>query len=224
MPLTYFAWGCFQLFRESFTSGLRYPLSCRVDSSLILANEPRWCEPRCAALVVVRQGLRTGRHRLSHRRERRRSGRPTTQAPAAEEVGTSSVCRAIGATRRQVRVEFLAGWRHRVIIFCSLALLALLVAASLIPAKWQYLRTGLGWQSDHFIGFFVATSVVCSAWPRPLLVGPILMATAALLEGLQALTPDRVPNFEAALYGAGGTLVAALLATLFIRVRKRGAG
>ena len=112
---------------------------------------------------------------------------------------------------------------HRVIIFCSFALLAVLVAASLIPAKWQLLRTGLGWQCDHLFGFFVATSVVCLAWPRPLLVGPILMVVAALLEGLQALTPDRVPNVEAALYGAGGTLVAVLLAALFIRVRKQSA-
>jgi hypothetical protein len=113
---------------------------------------------------------------------------------------------------------------RRAVIFCSLALLALIVAASLIPARWQLLRTGLGWQSDHFLGFFVATSVVCFAWPRPLLVGPILMAAAALLEGLQALTPDRIPNFEAALFGIGGTLVAALLAALFIRLRKRSAG
>ena len=50
------------------------------------------------------------------------------------------------------------------------------------------------------------------------------MATAALLEGLQALTPDRVPNFEAALFGAGGTLVAALLAALVIHLWKRRAG
>ena len=121
-------------------------------------------------------------------------------------------------------VDPLAGRTHRVVIFCSLALLALLVIASLIPAKWQYLRTGLGWQTDHFVGFFVATSVVCLAWPRPLLVGPILMATAALLEGLQALTPDRVPNFEASLYGAGGTLVAALLAAPVIHLWKRRAG
>ena len=46
--------------------------------------------------------------------------------------------------------------------------MALLVVASLIPAKWQLLRTGLDWRSDHFFGFFVATSVVCFAWPRPL--------------------------------------------------------
>ena len=50
------------------------------------------------------------------------------------------------------------------------------------------------------------------------------MAAAALLEGLQALTPDRVPNLEAALYGAGGRLLAALLAALLIRVSTRRAG
>jgi hypothetical protein len=61
----------------------------------------------------------------------------------------------------------------RALIFCGLSLVALLVVASLIPAKWQLLRTGLGWRSDHFFGFFVATSVVCFAWPRPLLVGPM---------------------------------------------------
>ena len=116
----------------------------------------------------------------------------------------------------------MAGRTHRTFIFCSIALLAILVIASLIPAKWQLLRTGLGWQSDHFIAFFVATSVVCCAWPRPLLIGPLLMATAALLESLQALTPDRVPNLEAALYGAGGTFTAALLAALFIRIWKQG--
>ena len=83
----------------------------------------------------------------------------------------------------------MAGRMHRVVIFCSLALLALLVAASLIPAKWQYLRTGLGWQSDHFLGFFVATSVVCFAWSRPLLVGPILMATACPTLKLHCTAP-----------------------------------
>jgi hypothetical protein len=46
------------------------------------------------------------------------------------------------------------------------------------------------------------------------------MAVAVLLEGLQALTPDRSSYFVAAFYGAGGALAAALLAALFIRVRK----
>ena len=47
------------------------------------------------------------------------------------------------------------------------------------------------------------------------------MAGAVLLESLQALTPDRSSNLMAAFYGAGGALAAALLAELFIRVRRR---
>jgi VanZ family protein len=43
------------------------------------------------------------------------------------------------------------------------------------------------------------------------------MVGGALLEGLQALTPDRHANFLAGLYGAGGALAAALLAELFTR-------
>jgi len=46
------------------------------------------------------------------------------------------------------------------------------------------------------------------------------MAVAALLESLQALTPDRSANLEAALWGAGGALAAALVAELFIRAWK----
>ena len=49
------------------------------------------------------------------------------------------------------------------------------------------------------------------------------MAVSVLLEGLQAFTPDRSSNLVAAFYGAGGALAAALLAELFIRVRKRRA-
>jgi len=38
-----------------------------------------------------------------------------------------------------------------------------------------------------------------------------------LLEGLQALTPDRSPYLPAALYGVSGALAAALVAEFFIR-------
>jgi hypothetical protein len=50
------------------------------------------------------------------------------------------------------------------------------------------------------------------------------MIFSMLLEGLQALAPDRTPNLMAAIDGAGGVLAAALLAELFIRVRSRRAG
>ena len=91
---------------------------------------------------------------------------------------------------------------------CSGVIIILLLVAALGPAKWAP-RTELGWQFDHFIG--------CIAWPRPVVVGGIVMAVAALLESLQALTPDRSANLEAALWGAGGALAAALVAELFIQ-------
>ena len=107
--------------------------------------------------------------------------------------------------------------------FCSVVAMALLVFAALGPADWQP-RTALGWQIDHFLGYFAITSIVCLAWPRPFVVGGALMAIAALLEGLQAFTPDRSSNLVAVFCSIGGALAAALLAELFIRARKRRAG
>ena len=60
----------------------------------------------------------------------------------------------------------------------------------------------------------------CFAWPRPFVVGAIVMAFSALLESLQALTPDRSANLEAALWGAAGALAAALVSELLIRAWK----
>src|SRR5687767_7745864 len=93
---------------------------------------------------------------------------------------------------------------------CGVAAIGLLVFASLSGEAAQP-RTVLGWQLEHFLGYFLATLVVCSAWPRRLLVGAVIMVLAFLLEGLQAFTPDRTPNLLAALIGAGGALVAILL-------------
>ena len=100
-------------------------------------------------------------------------------------------------------------------------IIALLVIAALGPAKWAP-RTSFGWQVDHFVGYFVITLFICFAWRRPFVVGGIIMALAALLETLQAFTPDRSANLEAALCGAGGALAAALVAELFIRVWRLG--
>jgi hypothetical protein len=107
--------------------------------------------------------------------------------------------------------------------FCSVAVMVLLVIVSRGPAKWQP-RTGLGSEIDQFLGYFAITCMFCLAWPRPFVVGGVLMAGGALLEGLQALTPDRHANLVAAFCGAGGALAAALIAELFIRARKRRAG
>ena len=99
---------------------------------------------------------------------------------------------------------------------CSMAIMVLLVIGALGPANWTP-RTALGWQIDHFLGYFAITLFACFAWPRPLMVGGVLMAAASLLEGLQALTPDRSANLVAALFSAAGVLAAALVAELFIR-------
>jgi VanZ family protein len=79
-------------------------------------------------------------------------------------------------------------------------------------------RTG-HWEIEHFLAFFAVTSIVCLTWPRPFVVGGVLMVVAALLEGLQGLTPDRTPNLMGAVWGAVGALAAALLAGLIVRLR-----
>jgi hypothetical protein len=86
--------------------------------------------------------------------------------------------------------------------FLSVAVIVFVVVTALGPAQWQ-LRTRLGWEVDHVLGYFAITLLICLAWPSPLVVGSALMAFAVLLEALQSLTPDRIPNFMAALYGAG---------------------
>ena len=76
--------------------------------------------------------------------------------------------------------------------FASVAAMVLVVIVALGPEKWQP-RTGLGWQIDHFVGYFVITSMFCLAWPRPFVVGSALTASAALLEGLQAALNIALP-------------------------------
>jgi VanZ family protein len=101
-----------------------------------------------------------------------------------------------------------------------MAALVLLVFVALGPATWQP-RSGLGWQIDHFVGYFAFTLMFCLAWPRPFVVGGALTALAMVLENLQALLPDRSSYFVAALYSAGGVLAAALLAEFCLRARRR---
>ena len=109
---------------------------------------------------------------------------------------------------------------RRMMKLCSIAAMMALVVVALGPANWQP-RTELGWELEHFIGYFLFTLMVCLAWPKPFVVGGALMVVSVLLEGLQALTPDRSSNLMAALYGAVGVLVAAGLAGLFMQVTVR---
>ena len=106
---------------------------------------------------------------------------------------------------------------------CCVPIIVLLVIAALGPEQWAP-RTNLGWQFDHFVGYFGITLFFCLAWPRPFVVGGVFAAVAALLEGLQAFTPDRHFYLPAVFYGAAGALAAALIAGLFIRVWRLYAG
>jgi VanZ family protein len=103
---------------------------------------------------------------------------------------------------------------------CNIAALALIIYAALGPANWQ-LRPMLGWKTEHFLGFLAMTLLTCVAWPRPLIVGLALMVMAGVLEALQGLTPDRVPDFPTALSGAGGALIASIATEVFGRVRRK---
>jgi VanZ family protein len=102
---------------------------------------------------------------------------------------------------------------------CCVPIVVLLVIAALGPEKWAP-RTHLGWQFDHFIGYFGITLFVCFAWPRPFVAGGVFAAIAALLEVLQAFTPDRSAYLPAIFYGAAGALVAALIVEFVIRVSR----
>ena len=104
-------------------------------------------------------------------------------------------------------------------VFSVVALISLVFLA-LGPASWQP-RSGLGWELDHFIGYFVFTWIFFFAWPRPLIVGGALAVFALLLENLQSFLPDRSSYFVAALYSAAGVITAALLAELFLRLRRQ---
>jgi VanZ family protein len=109
--------------------------------------------------------------------------------------------------------------RSRWIALCGAVVLAAAIVASLIPANMQ-LRTGLHWQFEHFLVYFVATSIFCLAFPRPFIVAGVMMAFSALLEGLQGLTPDRTPDLPTALAAAAGAFSAGALAKLVIMARK----
>jgi hypothetical protein len=79
------------------------------------------------------------------------------------------------------------------------------------PAK-RTPRSGLGFEFDHFVGYFFFTLLFCLAWPRPFAVGGALAVLAVVLENLQSFLLGRSSYLVAALYSAAGVLVAALLA------------
>jgi hypothetical protein len=110
--------------------------------------------------------------------------------------------------------------RAKWLAVCGAVLIAAIVVASLVPAGWQ-VRLGLHWLAEHFLAYFAVTALFCLAWPRPMVVAAGLIPLAVLLEALQGLTPDRVPDLATTLSAATGVAVAALLADLAITLRNR---
>jgi VanZ family protein len=101
----------------------------------------------------------------------------------------------------------------------SVASFGLVTYAALGPANWQ-IRPMIGWKTEHFLGFFTVTFLACFAWARrPTIVGLAIMASAGLLEALQGLTPDRIPDLLTALSGAGGALLACIIAHVLMRAQ-----
>jgi VanZ family protein len=109
---------------------------------------------------------------------------------------------------------------NRMMKVFSVTTLIVVAFVALGPASWQP-RSGLGFELDHFVGYFALTLLFCFAWPRPVVVGGVLTVVAVLLEGLQALMPDRSSYYMAIVYSAAGALTAALVAEVFIRARRR---
>ena len=101
---------------------------------------------------------------------------------------------------------------------CSLTSIGLIAYIALGPANLQ-LRPMVGWKTEHCLGFMMVTFIACLAWPKPLVIGPLLIATAGLLEALQGLTPDRIPDLATAVSGAGGALVGSIAASVLIHWR-----
>src|SRR5262249_37931273 len=110
--------------------------------------------------------------------------------------------------------------RARMIGLLGATAAAALALASLLPTKWVP-RTGLGWEDEHFIVYFVTTIVLSLASRRPYVVGVALMMFAGVLEACQGLTPDRFPDLTSALSGVAGVISAASLVSFLIWARRR---
>jgi VanZ family protein len=113
--------------------------------------------------------------------------------------------------------------RPRWLVIGGAILIAAIAADSLVPVAWQ-IRTGLHWLTEHFLAYFAVTFVLCVAWQRPVGVAVGLMAFAAIMEALQGLTSDRIPDLPTAFCGAAGVLAGALLAPFIMGLLKRRQG
>ena len=112
---------------------------------------------------------------------------------------------------------------HRLIWFrlCGvLAMVAIVFASLMLPPTWEQMRTG-HWFVEHFLGYFVASSIILLGWPKPLVVGLGLATTAVILEALQGLSPNHSVSAISVIGGVTGALTAAILAKLIAVASRR---
>jgi len=109
--------------------------------------------------------------------------------------------------------------RARLFGIVGAAAVAAITLATLLPTNWVP-RTGLGWESEHFIVYFAATIILSLASRKPYVIAIALTLFAGVLEASQGLTPDRFPDLTAALSGAAGVISAATLVILIVRAKR----
>src|SRR5262245_34561000 len=94
-------------------------------------------------------------------------------------------------------------------LFGLLAFTLVVYASLMLPERVEQMRTG-HWFTEHFVGYFVASAIICLGWRRTFLAAVLLTVAAVILEGLQGLTPNHTPNIFSVLGGASGAWLAAL--------------
>jgi len=106
-----------------------------------------------------------------------------------------------------------------------IAFVFVVFASLLLPEQVEQMRTG-HWFAEHFVGYFLASAVICLGWRRPFLVAGVLTVAAFVLEGLQALTPNHSSNLLSVLGGASGAWLASLIieALRVASMRRRSPG
>jgi VanZ family protein len=117
-----------------------------------------------------------------------------------------------------MRTKFRLGWLQA---FGVVAFALVIYASLMLPDQLERMRTG-HWFTEHFVGYFVASLIICLGWRRRFFVASGLTVTAFALEGLQALTPNHSANLLSVLGGASGAWLAALSVEAFKLVSNRG--
>ena len=76
----------------------------------------------------------------------------------------------------------------RLVGFAGASLFAAIAAATLVPAGWQ-MRLGLHWLVEHFLAYFVLTTMFCLAWHRPMAVAAVAPAGRDPVGGIAGADP-----------------------------------